>query len=114
LSSSATYLKWQGLSQDYIPDNGEEVLLRFNSNLSTGGTTEECFDEIDPYYLNLAIKAVKAIGLKVGGVDLIAEDISKEGPCIINEILTGYYLRKAPFINNRKHQKVVIESEYQN
>ncbi len=79
-------LEAQNLSKNYIPDNGEEVLIRFNANLTTGGTTEECLGQIDRYYIDIAINAVKAIGLKFGGVDLIAEDITKPAPCIINEI----------------------------
>lgn len=74
------------LTLDSIPQRGEEVEVRLNSNQSTGGTTEECLDEIDPYYLDLAIKATQVLGLKVGGVDLIAEDVTKQAPCVINEI----------------------------
>lgn len=76
----------KSLSTESIPDDGEEILLRFNSNLSTGGTTEECMGEVDPYYLQLAVEATKAIGLKVGGVDLIAKDITRKDRCVINEI----------------------------
>lgn len=79
-------LSTKGLSLDFTPQEGQEVLLRFNSNLSTGGTTEECLSSIDPYYLDLAVRATKAIGLEVAGVDLIAEDVTKKAFCVINEI----------------------------
>jgi D-alanine-D-alanine ligase-like ATP-grasp enzyme len=87
-------LKTLGLTQDYIPDDKEEVILRFNSNLSTGGTTEECFDEIDEQYQEMAVKATKALGLQLGGVDLIAEDVSiPDKKAVINEVNTNPGLR---------------------
>lgn len=82
----AKCLALKDLTMDFTPQNGQEILLRFNANLSTGGTTEECLTQIDPYYLDLAVKASKTIGLKVAGVDLIAEDITKQDNCVINEI----------------------------
>lgn len=69
-----------------IPSIGEEIVLRYNSNLSTGGTTRECTQSTHEYYKRIAIEAVQAVGLKFSGVDLIVEDITKEGPCIINEL----------------------------
>lgn len=70
-----------------IPDKNQKIYLRYNSNMSTGGTTEECLKEAHQYYLKLAVNACKAIGLKFGGVDLITPDITnptlKHG---INEI----------------------------
>lgn len=73
-------------SLDTVPDNNEEVLLRYNCNLTTGGISQECSKEVHPFYNKLAIDAVKAIGTRFGGVDIIAKDISKPGKCGINEI----------------------------
>jgi D-alanine-D-alanine ligase-like ATP-grasp enzyme len=70
----------------YIPKVNEVVYLRFNANLTTGGTTVECADEMCKYYKDLCINAVKACGMKFGGVDLITPDITKEAKCAINEI----------------------------
>ena len=79
-------LKNAGLSLDSIPQEGEEIVLRYNCNLTTGGTTEECAGITHQYYKDLAVKAVKALGLEFGGVDIIAEDITKPSKCGINEI----------------------------
>ncbi|HOU75838.1 MAG TPA: ATP-grasp domain-containing protein [Candidatus Dojkabacteria bacterium] len=80
-------LKNDRLELDSIPNAQQTVYLRYNSNMSTGGTTEECFNEVHPYYLKLAEDACKVIGLNLGGVDLITPDIKdptvKHG---INEI----------------------------
>ena len=70
----------------YVPKEGEEIKLRYNANLTTGGTTQECMDEVHQYYKDLAINAVKAIGTKFGGVDIITPDISQPSKCGINEI----------------------------
>jgi glutamate--cysteine ligase len=79
-------LKNANLTLDTIPDEGQVVTLRYNCNLTTGGTTEECASIVDPYYKELAVRAVKALDLEFGGVDIIAEDITKKGKCGINEI----------------------------
>ncbi len=79
-------LKTANLTLDTVPDEGQVVVLRYNCNLTTGGTTEECASIVDPYYKELAVKAVEALDLEFGGVDIIAEDITKKGKCGINEI----------------------------
>jgi len=81
-----TKLKNEGKDLSYIPKKQEEVILRYNCNLTTGGTTEECAKETDQYYKDLAIETLKAIGLEFGGIDIIAEDITKPNKCAINEV----------------------------
>ncbi|WKZ31423.1 MAG: hypothetical protein QY318_01470 [Candidatus Dojkabacteria bacterium] len=93
-AQSMLKLRSNGFTEGYVPQAGEEVELRFNSNLSTGGTTEECMSRIHPSYLDLAIRATKELGLKLGGVDLIAEDVTTPGAAaVINEINTNPGLR---------------------
>lgn len=101
-------LALEGLDVRSVPEPGREVELRFNSNLSTGGTTEECLDQIDPYYLDLAVKATKAIGLKVGGVDLIARDVTQIDECVINEINYNPGLRLHYKVDRGEEVKVAI------
>jgi glutamate--cysteine ligase len=79
-------LKNDGKDMSYIPKDNEEVILRYNCNLTTGGTTEECAKETDQYFKDVAVDAVKAVGLEFGGVDIIAEDITKPSKCAINEV----------------------------
>jgi D-alanine-D-alanine ligase-like ATP-grasp enzyme len=79
-------LRELNLTLESIPKNGEEIILRYSCNLSAGGTSEECMQEVDPYYIELAIKSVKATGTEFGGVDIITPDISKPAKCAINEI----------------------------
>ena len=70
----------------YTPKQDEEVILRYNCNLTTGGSTQECSKETHQYYKDLAINAVKAIGTQFGGVDIITPDITKPAKCGVNEI----------------------------
>lgn len=77
----------QSMDLSSIPAANQEVYVRFNSNLSTGGTTEECAKELHPAFAEIAVNATKALGLTLGGVDLIAEDITDPTkPCVINEV----------------------------
>lgn len=66
----------RGMQEDSIPAAGEEVSLRENGNLSTGGTARNCMNEIHPYNSMMAIKAAKALGLDIAGIDITTEDIS--------------------------------------
>ena len=79
-------LKRRDLNLESIPEENEEVSLRYNCNLTTGGTTQECMQEVHDFYKQMAIKAVKAVGAEFGGVDVIAENISRPSKCAINEI----------------------------
>jgi len=65
-----------GIGKDHVPSLGERIYLRYNGNLSTGGTARECTDEIHPYNADIAVKAAQIIGLDIAGVDITTEDIS--------------------------------------
>lgn len=102
-------LNSQNLDLESIPDYNQEIFLRFNSNLSTGGTTEECLKELHPRYAEIAIKAVKEIGLKLGGVDLIAEDIrNPDAACVVNEVNWNPGLRVHYMADKGEKVKVAI------
>ena len=79
-------LQRANMNLESIPEKDQEVILRYNCNLTTGGTTEECAGEVHDFYKQLAIKAVKAVGSEFGGVDIIAKDITKPDKCAVNEI----------------------------
>ncbi|MDQ6693044.1 MAG: cyanophycin synthetase [Chloroflexota bacterium] len=74
-AAELTLLK-QGLSWESVPAPGEVVLLRDNSNLSTGGTATDVTRRVHPDNATLAVQAAKAVGLDVAGVDLVCMDIS--------------------------------------
>lgn len=53
------------------------VQIRKNANFSTGGEVEDATESVHPDNLKLARKAIRALGLKIGGVDIITKDISR-------------------------------------
>lgn len=69
-------LKRNGVEDIYIPNAGENIFLRDNGNLSTGGTAKDYTERIHPYNCYMAVKAARAIGLDIAGIDMIIEDIT--------------------------------------
>jgi cyanophycin synthetase len=72
-----TMMARKGYTQESIPPEGERVFLRSTGNLSTGGTATDMTDLVHPDNAEMAVRAVKAIGLDVGGVDFLTTDITE-------------------------------------
>ena len=66
-----------GFCENSIPALGIRVKLRYNGNLSTGGSARDCTEEVDAFNASLAVRAAEAMGLDVAGIDITCEDISK-------------------------------------
>lgn len=71
-------LNEQNLTPKSIPKKGQQVSLRRNSNISTGGDSIDVTDQVHPSYKRIAQKATKAVGAKICGVDIIAQDFQKK------------------------------------
>ena len=65
-----------GYDKDTVPEKDEIVYLRSTANLSTGGTALDVTDVIHPDNREMAIRAINAIGLDIGGVDFLTKDIT--------------------------------------
>lgn len=101
-------LQRDNLNLESIPEEGKEIILRYNCNLTTGGSTQECMAEVHQHYKDMAIKAVKAVGAKFGGVDIIAENISQPSKAVINEINYNPGLRLHYKVSQGEVVKVAI------
>ena len=76
-AEEALHLELHGRSFMTVPQKGEIVTLRQNSNVSTGGDAIDCTDIVHPTYRDIALKAAQAVGAVFCGVDIITEDITR-------------------------------------
>ncbi len=60
-----------------VPPVGQQVYLRLTANLSTGGTATDMTDVVSPDNAEMAVRAILAIGLDIGGVDFLTPDITQ-------------------------------------
>ena len=67
----------KGYIASSVPAADELVYLRSTGNLSTGGTATDVTDIIHPDNIDMAMRAVRAIGLDVGGVDYLTPNIAE-------------------------------------
>ncbi len=65
-----------GFSLDSVLPKGEVLTLKTTANLSTGGTAADITDEVHPANVHIAERAIQLIGLDIGGVDIIAPDLT--------------------------------------
>ena len=66
-----------GVTEDTVLPDGEALYLRSTANLSTGGTAIDMTDVVHPDNRDMAERAIMAVGLDVGGVDFLIEDITR-------------------------------------
>ncbi len=91
----------EGYTAESVPPTGTVVYLRSTANLSTGGTATDVTDVIHPDNRAMAERAVRAIGLDVGGVDFLSPDITESfrdvggGICEVNAA-PGFRMHIAP------------------
>ncbi|MGK0230001.1 MAG: cyanophycin synthetase, partial [Gammaproteobacteria bacterium] len=80
---------------------GEVVFLRSTANLSTGGVAIDVTDIIHPDNVAMAERTINAIGLDIGGVDFLTDDITQSyrdtggGICEVNAG-PGFRMHVAP------------------
>jgi cyanophycin synthetase len=83
-----------------LPD-GEVFYLRSTANLSTGGTAIDLTDVVHPDNRDMAERAIMAVGLDVGGVDFLIDDITKSykdigGAIVEVNAAPGFRMHVAP------------------
>ena len=90
-----------GLQASSVPAVEQIVYLRSTANLSTGGTATDVTDVIHPDNREMAERAVRAVGLDVGGVDFLSKNITESyrkiggGICEVNAA-PGFRMHVAP------------------
>lgn len=109
------FLKGQKKNFQYIPEKNEQVFLRKNSNISTGGDSIDYTDDIINDYKEIAVQAVNAVGAKISGVDIIIKNI-KEKPAKKNYTIIelnfnpALHIHNFPYIGKNRHvEKKVLD-----
>ncbi|MCG7333029.1 acylphosphatase [Salinicoccus roseus] len=97
------FLAGQGLSLASIPEEGQLVYLKGESNMSAGGDSVDVTDKLSPYLKEVAVNAVRAIpGLHHAGVDMIVE----EDAAVVIEINTTAGSALHVFPNHGLHRNI--------
>jgi cyanophycin synthetase len=89
------------VDKDTVLPAGEAFYLRSTANLSTGGTAIDLTDVVHPDNREMAVRAVQAVGLDVGGVDFLTSDITKSfkqvgGAIVEINAAPGFRMHVAP------------------
>ena len=71
------HLAEQGLSAESVLATGQQVTLRRNANLSTGGSATDVTDSVHPDVAARAVEAARMVGLDVAGIDIVATRIDQ-------------------------------------
>src|SRR5699024_5454378 len=67
-----SFVERSGLTFEDVPEEGERIFLRQNSNISTGGDSVDVLEELSDDIKQIAINSLKAMPeLPHGGVDII-------------------------------------------
>ena len=91
----------KGYTRQTVLADGETFYLRSTANLSTGGTAIDLTDVIHPDNRDMAERAIKAIGLDVGGVDFLTDDVTQSykdigGAIVEVNAAPGFRMHVAP------------------
>ncbi len=90
-----------GFTEETVLPEGETFFLCSTANLSTGGTAIDMTDVVHPDNRDMAVRAVKAVGLDVGGVDFLTDDITRSykeigGAIVEVNAAPGFRMHVAP------------------
>lgn len=109
------FLKNHSLGWSDIPQLGEVIYLRENSNISTGGDSIDFTDDIPGSYKELAIQSAKAAGATICGVDMMIDDIEVEATDTNYSIIEinfnpAIHIHCYPYIGkNRKANEKILD-----
>ncbi|MFD1159370.1 cyanophycin synthetase [Roseovarius aestuarii] len=90
-----------GVTEETVLEDGQVLYLRSTANLSTGGTSIDMTDVVHPDNRDMAERAIMAVGLDVGGVDFLIDDITRSykeigGAIVEVNAAPGFRMHVAP------------------
>ncbi len=94
-------MEHKGYTRQSVLPEGEILYLRSTANLSTGGTAIDLTDVVHPDNRQMAERAIRAVGLDVGGVDFLTDDITQSykdvgGAIVEVNAAPGFRMHVAP------------------
>ncbi|GAB6169202.1 cyanophycin synthetase [Clostridium carnis] len=113
------FIKEQGYEIESVLNKDKVLYLRRNANLSTGGEAIDCTDIICDENKEICIRAAKALGLDICGIDICSKDISipLKGNGVVMEVNSAPGLRMHIYPSKGKSRDVgkeVINMLYNN
>lgn len=102
------HLATQHLTLTSVPQAHQQIFLRLNSNISTGGDSIDVTDTVHPSIKEIAVKAVRAIpGLAYAGVDFLTNSINSQQTDSSYKIIElnkspGFSIHEYPFQGQRR------------
>ncbi|MEJ9218694.1 bifunctional glutamate--cysteine ligase GshA/glutathione synthetase GshB [Paenibacillus glucanolyticus] len=109
------FLKNHAMSWNDIPQQGEVIYLRENSNISTGGDSIDFTDEMPNSYKELAVQSAKAAGATICGVDMMIDSLEEEATDTNYSIIEinfnpAIHIHCYPYIGkNRKANEKILD-----
>ncbi|GEK89441.1 D-alanine-D-alanine ligase [Alkalibacterium putridalgicola] len=80
----------EGRTLETVPEKGEYIVIRDESNIASGGDGIDYTDTAHEAFKEIAVKAIQSIpGFHYGGVDIITNDITldpKAGDYVVTEV----------------------------
>ena len=71
-------LKKKGITMEFIPKTNEQIFLRQNANISTGGIGKDATNQAPKIVKTVALEAAKAVGMQITGVDVIYNQLTQK------------------------------------
>ena len=101
-----------GLHLDSVPSKGEQVFLRDNANLSTGGDSVDVTDRIHPDFSAIAIAMTREMGLRLCGVDLMIDRSIEEAPASYHVLEVNSAPGLDHYVTGGTEQQRIVEDLY--
>jgi cyanophycin synthetase len=101
------YIGKHGYNLDSVLPKDYKLVLRENANLSTGGIATDYTDSICEENKQICIRAAKAVGLNICGIDVCCEDISvplnHKGSIIEVNAAPGIRMHHHPYVGKERN-----------
>lgn len=92
----------RGISERTILPKGRKLYLRKNANVSTGGRSFECENEVHPEFKRIAVRVAKLLYLRFCAVDMIISNPKETSKYSIIEVndTPGFDIHEFPYKGN--------------